>query len=148
MVLIDTKMPPKYLPFWSFQDKVELYNLSGHEAILSLQFDQLSLTHLTFTRCISTTPKHWWLWNRYKLCVLTLIQNPLTLCTIYWYYRYSDLIYHKFSCPAKTESIQPALLKICSPVIYHVRFLSLNCLIKDMIIPNTLLNLSPLLPSG
>lgn len=47
-----------------------------------------------------------------------------------------------------TNSIQPALLKMCSPVIYHVRFLSLNCLIKDMIIPNTLLNLSPLLPSG
>lgn len=34
-----------------------------------------------------------------------------------------------------TNSIQPALLKMCSPVIYHVRFLSLNCLIKDMIIP-------------
>lgn len=47
-----------------------------------------------------------------------------------------------------SKSIQPALLKMCSPVIYHVRFLSLNCLIKDMIIPNTLLNLSPLLPSG
>lgn len=47
-----------------------------------------------------------------------------------------------------SKSIQPALLKMCSPVIYHVRFLSLNCLINlDMIIPNTFLNLCPLLPS-
>lgn len=85
------------------QGRIVYGNLSGHEAILSLQFDQLSLTHLTFTRCISTMPKHSWLWNGYKLCVLTLIQNPLTLCTIYWYNRYSDLIYHKFSCPANKK---------------------------------------------
>lgn len=104
LVLIDTNMPPQYLPFWSLQDKLALmYNLCGHEATLSLQFDQLSLTHLTFTRCISIMPKHSWLWNGYKLCILTLIQNPLTLCTIYWYYRYSDLIYHKFSCPANKK---------------------------------------------
>lgn len=101
MVLIDTNMPPQYLPFWSFQDKLALYNLSGHEAILSLQFDQLSLTHLTFTRCISTTPKHWWLWNRYKLCVLTLIHNPLTLCTNARYTVATGIqTNHKVLCPA------------------------------------------------
>lgn len=103
LVPIDTNMPPQYLPFWSFQDKVELYNLSGHEAILSLQFDQLSLTHLTFTRCISIMPKHWWLWNGYKLCVLTLIQNPLTLCTnaLPVYTGTTGIqTNHKFSCPA------------------------------------------------
>lgn len=105
LVLIDTKMPPKYLPFWSFQDQLELYNLCGHEATLSLQFDQLSLTHLTFTRCISTMPKHWWLWNGYKLCVLTLIQNPLTLCTnalpVYTGTCTTGIqTNHKFLCPA------------------------------------------------
>lgn len=108
--------------------------------------------------------KHSWLWNGYKLCVLTLIQNPLTLCTnaLPVYTGTTGIqTNHKDLCPANkiffllnntqykstTNSIQPALLKMCSPLIYHVRFLSLNCLIKDMIIPNTLLNLSPLLPS-
>lgn len=96
--------------------------------------------------------KHSWLWNGYKLCVLTLIQNPLTLCTnaLPVYTGTTGIqTNHKVLCPANkfffllnntqykstTNSIQPALLKMCSPVIYHVRFLSLNCLIKDMIIP-------------
>lgn len=42
----------------------------------------------------------------------------------------SDLINTQYK--STTKSIQ---IEICDPVIYHVRFLSLNCLIEDMIIP-------------
>lgn len=135
-------MPSQYLPFWSFQDKIGLYNLSGHEAILSLQFDQLLLTQLTFTRCISipcqnihnlgtgTNSAFWplsrihWLYalmhNKYILVLFRFTTNK----------KISDLINMQYK--STTKSIQ---IEICDPVIYHVRFLSLNCLIEDMIIP-------------